>query len=138
MATTATAIQGGIDMERLTGRIGKYADVIEMGNLMCREVCATHSCDDCSIQRVFEKLAHYEDLEEQGLLLKLPCKVGETIYSVEYNYRAEIVERTVVSFEITKKDIWVYGECDKFIGGLGKTVFGTKEEAEAKLKEMEN
>ncbi len=29
---------------------------------------------------VANKLAEYEDLEEQGLLLKLPCKVGDTIY----------------------------------------------------------
>ena len=26
------------------------------------------------------KLAEYEDLEEQGLLLRLPCKVGDTVY----------------------------------------------------------
>lgn len=26
------------------------------------------------------RLKHYEDLEEQGLLLKLPCKVGNTVY----------------------------------------------------------
>ena len=31
-------------------------------------------------QHLAEKLAEYEDLEEQGLLLKLPCKVGDTIY----------------------------------------------------------
>lgn len=27
--------------------------------------------------RVCEKLAAYEDLEEQGLLVRLPCKVGD-------------------------------------------------------------
>lgn len=27
-----------------------------------------------------ERLAQYEDLEEQGFLLKLPCKVGDTVY----------------------------------------------------------
>lgn len=70
-------------MERLTGRMGKYADVIEMGNLMCREVCAKHSCDDCSIQRAFEKLCAYEDAEEQGLLLRLPCRVGDTVWCLE-------------------------------------------------------
>ena len=29
---------------------------------------------------IVNKLAHYEDLEEQGLLLKLPCKVGDTVW----------------------------------------------------------
>lgn len=27
-----------------------------------------------------KKLCEYEDLEEQGLLLKFPCKVGDTVY----------------------------------------------------------
>lgn len=30
--------------------------------------------------RVFEKLADYEDAEEQGLLVRLPCKVGDIVY----------------------------------------------------------
>lgn len=30
--------------------------------------------------RVLQKLADYEDLEEQGFLLKFPCKVGDTVY----------------------------------------------------------
>ena len=28
------------------------------------------------------KLAEYEDLEEQGLLIKLPCKVGDKVYTI--------------------------------------------------------
>lgn len=30
--------------------------------------------------QAYFKLKDYEDLEEQGLLLKLPCKVGDTVY----------------------------------------------------------
>lgn len=29
-----------------------------------------------------DKLADYEDAEEQGLLLRLPCKVGDTVYVI--------------------------------------------------------
>ena len=29
-----------------------------------------------------EKLATYEDLEQQGLLVRLPCKVGDTVWVV--------------------------------------------------------
>jgi len=32
-----------------------------------------------------EQLKEYEDLEEQGRLIKLPCKVGDTYYSIEVN-----------------------------------------------------
>ena len=28
----------------------------------------------------YYKLQHYEDLEEQGRLIKLPCKIGDTVY----------------------------------------------------------
>ena len=30
--------------------------------------------------QVLDKLATYEDLEEQGLLVRLPCKVGDIVY----------------------------------------------------------
>lgn len=33
-----------------------------------------------------DKLAEYEDLEEQGLLLRLPCNIGDTVYVIAPNY----------------------------------------------------
>lgn len=36
---------------------------------------------------VLEKLAKYEDMEEQGLLIKLPCKVGDTVYEIKWTTR---------------------------------------------------
>nr|DAP02861.1 MAG TPA: hypothetical protein [Caudoviricetes sp.] len=95
---------------------------------------------------VLQKLAEYEDLEEQGRLLKLPCKVGDTIYAV-----GEIVkEYKVLSVsyhsnkptnrsEVCIETLPVNGSrvvvafYDK---EFGKNVFLTKSEAEAKLKEL--
>ena len=77
-----------------------------------------------------------EEVLDKKLLLKLPCNVEDTVYSVEFRDRGKIVEEKVISFQITKDHIWVYGECDKFIGKLGGSVFATKEEAEAKLREI--
>ena len=34
-----------------------------------------------SYESIYEKLRKYEDVEEQGLLVKLPCKVGDTVYA---------------------------------------------------------
>ena len=31
---------------------------------------------------MFKKLAYYEDLEEQGLLMKLPCEIGTPVYVI--------------------------------------------------------
>lgn len=40
----------------------------------CEENCPHMNEDNCTcLQEVLEKLAEYEDLEEQGKLLKLPC-----------------------------------------------------------------
>lgn len=40
--------------------------------------CGENSCDYKNL--LIERLGKYEDLEEQGRLLKLPCKVGDTVY----------------------------------------------------------
>lgn len=80
------------------------------------------------------KCADYEDLEEQGKLLKLPCEVGDTVYSVTtYN---GVCEHEIIKFQFDK-----YGWCAcsnlKFpIRDFGKTVFLTREEAEDALKEL--
>ena len=37
-------------------------------------------CDTCEVKMLFNRLKEYEDAEEQGLLLRLPCKVGDTVY----------------------------------------------------------
>ena len=94
-----------------------------------------------------EPYREYEDLEEQGLLLRLPCKVGDTVYEVQ-ELRKRIQPYTIISIHVSKcgflvgweikdgKGIYscINGFCDD---AIGKTVFLTKEEAEAKLKELE-
>lgn len=105
---------------------------------------------------LIEKLGKYEDLEEQGRLLKLPCKIGDDVYYVpsEVNYKLNILNRhsennkvyrqKVEDFVLTRHG-W-YLECDQDVKyGTGyiltdvsfcKTWFLTKTEAEAKLKEL--
>lgn len=44
----------------------------------------------CLIERVENKqLKKYEDLEEQGKLLKLPCSVGDKIYRIDTDEKIE-------------------------------------------------
>lgn len=89
---------------------------------------------------VLQKLADYEDLEEQGRLVILPCKVGDTLYRLVPNLYREYVEIKIAQFVINKNGIYfitdkgVSWSADK----IGKTVFLSKSEAEQKLKEMEN
>ena len=73
-----------------------------------------------------EKLADYEDAEEQGLLLRLPCKVGDSIYSVIEDGLTIVELKFSLDFYARRKN------------DFGKTVFLTEAEAEQKLKEMES
>ena len=91
-----------------------------------------------------EKLAAYEDAEEQGLLLRLPCKVGDTVYKPNPITKKGIVEIKIESIFITESEINISGSTTikKYLfccqpGDFGKTVFLTEAEAEAKLAEME-
>jgi hypothetical protein len=76
----------------------------------------------------YEKLVHYVDLEEQGRLIELPCKVGDTVWRIatqQDNYDDspyKIVMQS--SFRLD------------FLPAMGDRIFTTKEEAEAKLAEL--
>ena len=86
---------------------------------------------------VINKLAEYEDLEEQGLLLRLPCAIGGIVWGWKYPTRideedgstwticdirrAEVIPKTFNMFMLDK---------------IGETVFLTKEEAEQALAQM--
>ena len=94
--------------------------------------------------QAYFKLKDYEDLEEQGLLLKLPCKVGDTVYAIGFNNKPVVYESVVLSILITEKEIVFNVKVDEFEinsqlkqSMFGKTVFLTQEEAEAKLNESE-
>jgi len=71
-------------MERLTTRNeGDRAYYYPNCFKECDGVGYSSKCDKCGFQdEVCEKLGEYDDLDEQGLLLKLPCKVGDIIYRI--------------------------------------------------------
>lgn len=76
----------------------------------------------------YYKLKHYEDLEEQELLIILPCKLGTPIYHV------------VPDLSVTWPDpieYMIVSDCFRLsmIKSFGESVFLTKEEAEVARKE---
>lgn len=97
-------------------------------------------------EAAYKKLKAYEDSEEQGRLVKLPCKVGDAVYAIGFNNNKPIIyESVVLRILITEKEIVFNVKVDEFginsqlkQSMFGKTVFLTKSEAEKKLKEMEN
>lgn len=93
---------------------------------------------------ILEKLADYEDAQEQGLLVRLQCKVGDTVYVPTRNFISEL-RIIMISVDMHgtyfgwKLNSGIYPNLDGFsINKLGKTVFLTREEAERKLEEMKN
>ena len=126
-------------MERLTD----YSDdectyIIGVGNKTCEEFCkyVVDGCRNCYIQQVFKKLADYEDLEEQGLLVRLPCPIGTTVWDI---CGMDIRENVVSGLEYDKGGKWfLWTNEDECLGELNVLVFLTRKEAEKKLEEMEN
>ena len=91
---------------------------------------------------LLEALGKYEDADEQGLLLRLPCKIGDTVWRIktsDYYIMPCNVEEFVYSnsLYIIVREEFFNTRRRWNINEIGKTVFLTKSEAEQKLKEME-
>ena len=89
------------------------------------------------LHTIVQRLAEYEDLEEQGLLLRLPAEA----YFIKDNIvRKGWVQELIYSpcrkllLDIRYDD----NSLDSYRGYVGNTVFLTQDEAEQKLKEMES
>lgn len=94
------------------------------------------------------KLAEYEDLEEQGLLLRLPCNVGDYVYTnvsvkgwymrkKDRPYKAKIVFMGINGVDNFINVTFGKGMMFQFnFSQIGKKVFLTKEEAEQALEKM--
>lgn len=93
------------------------------------------------IRHIIHEWKEYKDLEEQGKLLKLPCAVGDTVYSLDRFCSGSSLDcpsRPCESCEDYQLEI--YDEKFKLndMNDFGKTVFLTREEAEAALDKMKN
>lgn len=86
-----------------------------------------------------ERLKHYEDLEEQGLLLKLPVPLGSEVYCV---YADDCGNQPCSDNCYECENAYWKIQKVKFntrmIDDFGVLIFQTLEEAEAMLKELEN
>lgn len=134
-------------MERLTQRENDNLIMVKQDN---GEYIPAYRDEDNF--KAIKKLADYEKLEEQGLLMRLPCRVGDTVWDNDFGY-PELYEIKAFSYgycdgyieagEEIRDEIIFY--CENHTGsiigsfpvsGIGKTVFLTREEAEKKMEEM--
>ena len=154
------AIEKLADYEELEERLHKIfgeestfslADVIDALEMKLSEPDKKHPVNARILTyEEANKWQEYEDLEEQGLLVRLPCKVGDIVYdifsgypeahmvkAISYGYFIEYVEP-----KIENEIIFYCENCTNTMRvifpmkELGKTVFLTREEAVNKLEEM--
>lgn len=141
-------------MERLTDKIGNTNCVKGCGS-NCKygfQYCSKEDWENCeTIADVIDKLADYEDLEEQGRLLKLPCKVGDTVWqimvvgvqgkNIQYGIFKAVVTKISVDYQMNFLLSTITEDEERYRNevtstAIGETMFFTKSEAEAKLKEL--
>lgn len=142
-------------MERLT-LDKKDSFLVKNGDVEFRSPCfgceSIRRCNPykmpCGYYNALKKLKKYEDLEEQGKLLRLFCTVGDKLYEPR-------PDRNIITEYVTNY-IGYYGEnYEIFIGWtlnsgiysnlsgvfaseIGKTVFLSREEAEDALKTLKH
>ena len=116
--------------------------------------CFFQDKSKCYENNIYEKLREYENLEEQGLLLRLPCKIGSEVWEIERQFWIDRKGcKDCIYFgndgfgDYCDYDEDNYPACTKIVHkkfnmrmlrDFGETIFLTKEEAEQKLKEMES
>lgn len=91
-------------------------------------------------QIAIQRLAEYEDAEEQGLLVRLPCKVGDTVWFISpLASKKEITETIVEKIVVKEKGVYMKLACNVLYEtsckSIGKTVFFTHEAAEKALED---
>lgn len=97
-----------------------------------------------------KELKEYQVLKNSGSLLKLPCKVGDTVYYFSGSYYKDIKNWKIEPIKVTEFNIKV-NKSGKLmplamiangtrypISSVGKTVFLTKSEAEETLKKLKS
>lgn len=146
-------------MERLTFD-GEFCDIS-----MCREELGGPFCEEgyCSQRRVWERLKSIEDIlggdynldrlrelvqaDREGRCVILPCMIGDTVYVLNHHL-GRVFENEVAGFSVGYPSDNRNNVSTVYVGKygsktfrrwkfqrFGKTVFLTREEAEAALRE---
>ena len=90
-----------------------------------------------------ENFAEWKEAEEQGKLLKLPCKAGQKVFLLRKDIKS-VIDGEITSISISEFAIGIRifiiddnRYMDASFDKIGDIVFFTREEAEVALKELE-
>lgn len=127
----------------------KYAIENELHDAVIK-TCTKCAEEHEQLAKWLEELKEYKELEEQGLLVKLPCKISGWMYDTSINFNAVTPIRTdeVIIYELNNKYYYQYNCCNFDAHGdvyeeyeidandIGKTVFLTRAAAEEALEKI--
>lgn len=114
---------------------------------LCYEACKFYT--DKTKFNLPKKAENCEDFKDKSKYIELPCKVGGTVYAhckavnqiIPYEIDDVHIDKEQTRYFATAFDIYYNEFLDEIEfseNQIGQTVFLTKEEAEAKLKKLQN
>ena len=132
-------------MDRFTTKENVKPELLDC--VYCPEHSNCYSNMSCNaIYNALSKLRYYENLEEQGRLVVLPCKIGDTVYRVMADKRIKHpYECKVIGFWYSADETCNNVHLVRYVNGVfdcsmsvpfsefNRILFLTKEEAEAAL-----
>ena len=118
----------GDDMKRVCHLIKEQDD---MGCYGCEKRGACN-------YNLFDKLSAYEDAEENGYLIRFPCKPGDTVFYINYCFN-KIGKGIVTDVKYYHKynKFVIEGECEDGESFVVSTVYRTLKGAEKALSESQ-
>ena len=126
------------DIRRCMRKLAAYEDIGMTPNEVYKTIKA-------GVPEWIPKYLEYRELEKQGLLIKLPCKVGDEVVVIFNEYGERFVTNgwRVAEITITGNDIIFNFECsatndeeERSLKDFGKTVFLAEEEAKKALQNL--
>lgn len=138
------------EYKRFTGKItigNQTGNILECSNCVKKETCKNEvNYRNTCLRVAIDRLAELEDKLENGTLIELPCKVGDKFYQVVkglpiHEWEVETIvfgniysPKNYVMTARRTKDLafWKFWSED-----IGETIFLTKAEGEAKLRELQ-
>ena len=140
-------IDDGIKQSKIVANRYKWSiENADMGsedaNELHADICNQYVKEYEQIAEWLEELKSYKEAEEQGLLVRLPCRVGDILFRINKGARNPIIKMKVSRITIISKSYNIKAieeDCGEVFFSndvIGIKVFLSREEAEKKLEEM--
>lgn len=139
-------------MERLTEKHWRNLDPWECcgQDNYCQRGCHDQGgcANGCVVPKIYCRLARYEDAEEQGRLVILPCKLGDTVWVLHTGFNTnflhvyqgrciEISQSFLNGSAVENYVVDFFGFKDRlYESDIGLLMFFSEAEAEAALKKI--